>query len=664
MTKHPSINADVGELLHHACAELSRRLHAGESCQVETLLQDFPSLASDPRLALDLILTEFRVRQQLGQIPDPQELLRRFPQWNQQLQQRLGSLDVLTANEDSDRTPLQESRADSSETPALLLPELGPHQVGEEIGHGGMGVVYRARDLILDRTVALKVLRSGLFASNDEVARFYREARASARLHHPHIVPIHGMGLYRGQHCYTMPLFSGGTLTRQLPRLGEDLRAGVALMEKVARAVQAAHEQGIIHRDLKPGNILLDEQGEPHVSDFGLAKLLDAPADATTSGQVLGTPAYMAPEQAAGQAGKATAATDVWALGVILYEMLVGRRPFQGKTDSETAWKVLHADPTRPRSLRPGLSRDLQTILLKCLEKDAKRRYASAGAVADELARWLQGQPIQAHPESWLRWTVRKGIRYRTLLAAAVIPVVLLSMALLFLRPRTPEDELKALQNQLAAGHPVDLIGPKSVPRWWRPCVGIGSLDTVMGEPGAFMLDTWHFDLVELLPDPRRERYVFSAEVRQDETHSGDAGIFILHSTQHPSAGVEHSFGALFFADRGAHAGQVSFSLRRLREDLIMNYKSLRVGASFDAKPTAWRKLKVKVAPDGVTAFWEGRELGRMDRSRMKNYAQNLLEQDPVAGASPPALPVRGSLGVFAFQSSVSYRNVRVEPLP
>ncbi len=245
--------------------------------------------------------------------------------------------------------PTQEHAAAAGSAVEEAAPELGRHELQEEIGRGGMGVVYRARDLVLNRPVALKMIvpRQGLLETPEAVHRFYREARAAARLRHPNIIAIHGMGLHQGRHCFTMPLLTGA-LSGRAASYRDDPRAAAALVEKIARAVQYAHDQGVIHRDLKPANILLDEQGEPLVADFGLAKVLDADADASSPGQRVGTPAYMSPEQAAGHTWEVSPRSDVWALGVILYELLTGARPFAEATPEGTYKRVLTGEPARP----------------------------------------------------------------------------------------------------------------------------------------------------------------------------------------------------------------------------------------------------------------------------------------------------------------------------
>jgi serine/threonine-protein kinase len=264
-----------------------------------------------------------------------------------------------------------------------------------EVASGGMGVVYLGEDRVVGRRVALKMIRAGFFACVQEVERFTREARALALLSHPHVVQVYDFGQSEGRPFFTMQLAPGGTLAGHLDRYRADARAAVALVEKVARGVQHAHQQGILHRDLKPANVLLGGGDEPLVSDFGLVKFLHAEGDGLTqAGPTPGTPAYMAPEQAGGRAEEVGPRTDVWSLGVILYELVAGRRPFEGRTREEVLHRILTTPVPPPRTLRPALDPALEAVLLKCLEKEPGRRYGSAGALAEDLARWLVAKQL------------------------------------------------------------------------------------------------------------------------------------------------------------------------------------------------------------------------------------------------------------------------------
>ena len=277
-----------------------------------------------------------------------------------------------------------------------MLGELGDYELLEEIGRGGQGVVFRARQKSLNRIVALKVIGLGQWATKAHLKRFRLEAEAAASLDHPCIVPIYEVGERDGQCYFSMKFVEGGQLDEVVKHTPMSIRQAAELIAKVARTVHYAHEHGILHRDIKPGNILLDTNGEPHLTDFGLARLVESESTVTRTLEVLGTPSYMAPEQAAGNNTELTNATDVYGLGAVLYQLLTGHPPFAGGTTYETIKLLLETEPRPPRLWNPKVDRDLSTICLKCLEKDPQRRYSSALVLAEDLERWLRHEPILA----------------------------------------------------------------------------------------------------------------------------------------------------------------------------------------------------------------------------------------------------------------------------
>jgi serine/threonine-protein kinase len=272
----------------------------------------------------------------------------------------------------------------------------GDYELLEELGRGGMGVVYRAAQRSLGRTVAVKMLLRSDLASTADLVRFRSEAEAAARLDHPGIVSIYEVGERHGHPFYSLQFIEGTTLSRRLASGPLAARDAAGILAKVADAVQAAHEGGVLHRDLKPSNILIDALGEPHVTDFGLAKRLEIEESVTHTGAILGTPCYMSPEQAAGSRGDVAPSSDVWSLGAILYQTLTGRPPFQASSPMDTLLAVLESDPPMPRSIRPAIDRDLEMIVLKSLQKPQELRYASAEQLAADLRAFVAGEPVLA----------------------------------------------------------------------------------------------------------------------------------------------------------------------------------------------------------------------------------------------------------------------------
>ncbi|HEX2747341.1 MAG TPA: serine/threonine-protein kinase, partial [Verrucomicrobiales bacterium] len=277
-----------------------------------------------------------------------------------------------------------------------VIGRFGEYELMSVAGRGGMGVVYRARHLRLGREIALKMVAFPVLAGESAARRFRAEVESMAGLDHPHIIPVYEFGEVEGQAYYTMKIIDGGHLSARLRDTAWPVAERVRLLVKVTRAVDYAHRHGVLHRDLKPSNIMIDAAGEPHVCDFGLARRLEGESSITLSGTALGTPEYMAPEQASGDTGRATTAADVYSLGAILYECLAGRPPFHGGNALETMRQVLEQEPAAPSPVSHPADRDLETIAMKCLSKEPARRYLSAAALADDLERWQRHEPITA----------------------------------------------------------------------------------------------------------------------------------------------------------------------------------------------------------------------------------------------------------------------------
>jgi predicted Ser/Thr protein kinase len=348
----------------------------------------------DERLAQ--LLAELTDAVQRGQAIDLDAICRQHADLAHELRQLWGAVMVADAAGSHSRS---EASGPNPDTPSgvLELPyRLGGYELLEELGRGGMGVVYRARQLNLDREVAVKMILRGQLASAADRERFRAEAEAAARLDHPNIVPVYEVGESDGRPFFSMKYIAGRTLSQVLAEHPLPAREAARILAAVSRAIHFAHQKGVLHRDLKPSNILIDAAGEAHITDFGLAKRITEPGSLTKSGAILGTPSYMAPEQAAGARGEVGPASDVYSLGAVLYHTLTGRPPFQAASPVDTVLLVLEQDPVPPRVINPKVDRDLEMIALRCLQKPADLRYASADALADDLHAYLHDEPIAA----------------------------------------------------------------------------------------------------------------------------------------------------------------------------------------------------------------------------------------------------------------------------
>jgi len=417
-----SIPLSQSRRINEACERFEADWRLGLRPEIEAALAG--SLDRD-RLNLfpELLALEIELRQVAGERPEATDYSARFPEWAAEIARAFESEPTRI----SPRPTVEPTQAyvpstiaagpsrnpDHPEVDELApLAQFGDYVILDEIARGGMGVVYRARQVSANRVVALKMIRAGRLASPEELGRFRLEAEAAANLDHPHIVPIFDVGEHLGQLYFSMKLVEGGSLARRLEDCGRDPLGAARLVATVAQAVEYAHRRGFWHRDLKPANILIDESGRPHVTDFGLAKRVKEDQSLTQSGAILGTPSYMAPEQAAGGKQPLTAAADVYGLGAVLYEILTGRPPFKAETVRETIFLVLESEPLPPSLLRPDLPADLERVCLKCLEKNPTSRYPTPKALADDLDRYLRGEGVEAGRPNPLqilrRWTRRE----------------------------------------------------------------------------------------------------------------------------------------------------------------------------------------------------------------------------------------------------------------
>lgn len=424
---------EVVGLLTRLKADQCNRWQLGESAYVETYLRAYPQLQADPQAILELIDNEIVLRRERGATPTSAEYLQRFREFETSLRQRFQARPVEDSPIHTRIVPNSSCKL-AEESPFFTarteetLPDVPGYQVLSELGRGGMGVVYKARHNRLKRFVALKMIVAGAYAGPHLQTRIRTEAEAAARLQHPNIVQIYEVGDHETLPFLALEFVDGGSLEQKASRQALPPHEAARLVEALAHAIHHAHQHGILHRDLKPSNILLMADGTPKVTDFGLAKLLDAEAGPTPTEAFLGTPSYMSPEQAAGNTRGAGVPADVYGLGAILYALLTGGPPFQGTTLLNTLDKVRNEEPVPPARLQKGLSRDLESICLRCLEKEPARRYASAEALADDLRRFREGRPIQARPIGRARRLWRFARRRPALIAKAVVGVALLCL--------------------------------------------------------------------------------------------------------------------------------------------------------------------------------------------------------------------------------------------
>jgi WD40 repeat protein len=413
----------------------------GQRVSAETYLDAFPAVRDQAEHAVELILSEYLLREDFGEEPALEEYLDRFPQYAGALELQLELHQAIGADREpladwAERTmTLGDRREIESDAGSDRLPVIPGYEVLGVLGRGGMGVVYRAWQQELNRLVAVKMVHAGAQADPKVLSRFRVEAEAVARLQHPNIVQVHEVGQHAGSPFLVLELVEGRSLAEWLAGTPRPARQAAELLETLARAVHCAHRQGVVHRDLTPANVLLTADGRPKITDFGLAKLVIGGSDLRTqTGELLGTPSYMAPEQAASRHQAIGAATDIYALGAILYELLTGRPPFKAESTLETLRQVAAHEPVAPSRLRPKLPDDLETICLKCLHKEPSHRYPSAAALAEDLQRFLENRPIKARRSSaverFCRWCRRNpaiaalcGVTPTLLLTLAVVSV-------------------------------------------------------------------------------------------------------------------------------------------------------------------------------------------------------------------------------------------------
>jgi len=570
------------------------------------------------------------------------------------------------------------------------LPFIPGFEILGVLGQGGMGVVYRARDVRLDQVVAIKKPHGRTAVSR---VRFEREVKALGRLRdHPNIVPIYSAGLVGGEPYLVMEYIPGGSLAERKGQFAADPDRAAAFLARVARAVDHAHRAGILHRDLKPSNILIAADGQPRVSDFGVAALLAGepvaageaaglappggawPGGVTRTVGVAGTLAYCAPEAFRGPPGRPSPATDVWSLGVILYELLAGRHPFAGVTDDELQAAIVSRDPAAPCRVNPGVPRGLAAVVLRCLAKDPAARYPTAAALADALVAWRQRRRVA-------QLISRVG-------SAVLCVAVLIGAAAALLRTPDPEEVHARRGREVAArlgrGEAVPLVEAAGLPPSFRIRLGGGYTRTLEEVDGVFAVAAGRPALVELLADPGIDRYRLSAEVRQDGA-LGDAsvGLYVGHQpVRGPHVDAE-VFAHLRFSDLGRQAGQAPGPNGERRSVAALDHLCLvppvAVGRDWiyhngpqafyrppdpKAQPAPWRELRVAVTPQEIRAWFDREELGDYPLPLAAAWAGALPAVRREFAEAVVPITGRGGLGLYVSGGQASIRNCRIEPLP
>ncbi len=582
---------------------------------------------------------------------------------------------------------------------------VGRFEILAPLGAGGFGVVFLAFDPVLERQVALKVPRLEALVAPGLRERFLREARAAAQMEHPNLVPVYEAGEADGLAYIVSAYCPGSNLAAWLQRQAGPVPPETAarLVLRLAEAVQYVHERGIWHRDIKPANVLLDAVTPaerelpftPRLTDFGLALLAER-LDVTRSG-VVGTPAYMAPEQAGGRARETGAHTDVYGLGAMLYEALTGRPPFEGGPDEDTAQRVQEIlrqvreeEPAPPRRLRPGLPRDLETVCLKCLQKQPKDRYATAGALADDLRRWLAGEPIRARPPGRPERLWRAVRKHPVRSAAAALLALAVAGGLgagYYFDPERPRREVAAA---LRGGRTYEFRGDERLPGPFRQVIGDpGPLHANPAE-GCFSIATLYTSLWELTADPGQDHYRFAAKVRHDRSGSASrVGLYFGYRERRTADGERQAgFYTLTFADRGAEArkkdrkgqpdvrAQVRSHLFRLEAGKpFVPHAVIGRGAPFrpavpdfpTGQPVPWRGLAVDVSPEGVQAFWEDeqgvlRPTDRVPAAWFTRHVQGMRGASPELAGVPAEYRPRSGIGLYVFEGEASFCHIRVGP--
>ncbi|HEY2787704.1 MAG TPA: serine/threonine-protein kinase [Fimbriiglobus sp.] len=564
------------------------------------------------------------------------------------------------------------------------------YELHEGIGEGGMGIVFRATQRVANRVVALKVMSTAMEFDQRLRQRFQGEAESLAKSRHPGIVEIYEVGEENGRPFFSMEYCPGGSLAKAVRTGGRPTaKRSAGLVAAVARAVHAAHLVGVIHRDLKPGNILLAADGSPKVADFGLAVLADRDSRLTSSGALLGTPSYCAPEQAVGKKAAIDARTDVWALGATLYDLLTGQPPFKADSSMATAVKVLNDPVVPPRQFNPSISPVLEAVCLKCLEKNPAKRYPTAAAVAEDLENWAADKPTTATPRTsgqqvWAAVHRHRG-RVATLVGFVLLAVILISSKP-FSHGAPKKTPLEIQRVELDKGNKVTLIGETGLPPYAEWKLGQVQFDLTPTSEGVTAFQTAQFSLLELCPDPRWDRYQFQVDFKHLESNAPTSlvGAYIGYTTAGRYEQQNYRCLWVELDDKKNPAvkpsdavkiGLTPFDFISVQSASISNNR-IPLGRTFPVVPVgnnaaSWRTVQFKVSLDGVDIFWleKGKEPILTSRVSFKQIAEaENVHRENFAPRMilPPEIPVwstRGGLGVYGNKAAVAFRNATLTPI-
>ncbi|MGH7174476.1 MAG: serine/threonine-protein kinase [Gemmataceae bacterium] len=635
------------QLLSHIHTDQSERWRRGEVVRVEHYLALYPDLAGQAEALLDLIDFELRHRRENGEHPPLDEYLSRFPQLGDAVRRIWESSQRDETPKRSESSVLATTAAGpteelySSRRPSFA-PTLPGFEMQEKLGESGMGVVYKARDLRLNQFRAIKFIRA---AVADEAAqeRFGREAKAAARLDHPGVVRIHAMGEHEGELFICMEYLEGGNLHARLRQGMLDFRAAAELLRQLALAVQHAHDHKVLHRDLKPANVLLTVAGAPKVADFGLAKLLDEDDGLTRIGDVMGTPSYMAPEQAEGRVRDVGETADIWALGAILYECLTGRPPFKGEGRGETMELVKKRPPTLPRRLRAEVPSELEAVCLKCLEKRSEDRYATAAELADDLQAWLDGKPIRLAPKRTQR---RLTVALTLLLLAAAAGG---AFALRFGHQPQP-DAAPVAGLPLAPGvwHP--LLTQEPISLHW-PDREKNAYKNYFPEKREIQLSCKERGMLAL-GATSAPSYQFAVTVDQTPW-VGNIGVFIGYQHRLVEGKPSLHYQLLELTSENDVKRGPLLRIYWKKHSLVdrnWSFDEFIASAPFPAIPSDHR-LELRVGPGGLEwVKWDGQKLNRLCAERLERAGQR---------PPPPLADYKGTFGIYAYQGSGTFRDAQ-----